>query len=48
MELTQKGDELLLVIKNERRRFILPNKLKSKEIIGAKYEDGVLKLSFDI
>ena len=48
MELTQKGDELLLVIKNERRRFILPNKLKNKEICGAKYEDGVLKLSFEI
>lgn len=46
MELLQKGDELTLIIKNERRRFILPAKLKNKEVQGAKYEDGVLKLSF--
>jgi arsenite-transporting ATPase len=46
MELTQKGDELTLIIKNERRSFILPAKLKNKEIQGAKYEDGMLKLTF--
>ncbi|MDF2908783.1 MAG: arsA1 [Herbinix sp.] len=46
MELLQKGDELTLIIKNERRSFILPAKLKNKEVQGAKYEDGVLKLSF--
>jgi arsenite-transporting ATPase len=47
MDLSQKGDELTLVIKNERRKFILPNKLKNKEIQSAKYENGVLKLVFD-
>jgi len=47
MELMQKGDELTLVIKNERRKFILPNKLKNKEVQSAKYEDGFLKLIFD-
>ncbi len=47
MELTQKGEELLLVIKNERRKFILPNRLRNKEICSAKYEDGVLKLTFE-
>ncbi|MDF2484474.1 MAG: arsA1 [Herbinix sp.] len=46
MELLQKGDELTLIIKNERRRFILPGKLKDREIQSAKYEEGVLKLSF--
>lgn len=46
MELTQKGEELTLVIKNERRTFILPNKLKNKEVQGAKYEEGILKLIF--
>lgn len=46
MDLLQKGDELTLVIKNERRRFILPNKLKNKEVQSAKYEDGMLKLIF--
>ena len=46
MELLQKGDELTLTIKNERRKFILPSKLKSREVQGAKYENGVLKLRF--
>ncbi len=46
LELLQKGDELTLIIKNERRRFILPSKLKKKEVQGAKYENGILKLSF--
>jgi arsenite-transporting ATPase len=46
MDLLQKGDELTLIIKNERRSIILPAKLKNKEVQGAKYEDGVLKLSF--
>ncbi len=46
MDLVQKGDELTLTIKNERRSFILPAKFKNKEIQGAKYEEGVLKLSF--
>lgn len=46
MDLTQKGDELTLIIKNERRKFILPNKLKNKEVQSAKYEDGCLKLIF--
>lgn len=46
MDLSQKGDELTLIIKNERRKFILPGKLKNKEVQSAKYEDGMLKLSF--
>jgi arsenite-transporting ATPase len=46
MELVQKGEELDISIKNESRKFILPGKLKNKEITKAKYEDGVLKLIF--
>ncbi len=46
MDLLQKGDELTLIIKNERRSFILPAKLKNKEVQGAKYEEGLLKLNF--
>lgn len=46
MDLTQKGDELTLIIKNERRKFVLPHKLRNKEITGAKYQDGTLKLYF--
>lgn len=44
MDLNQKGGELILSIKNERRRFLLPDSIKSKEIQSAKYEDGKLKL----
>lgn len=46
MELSQKGDELILIIKNERRKFILPAKLRNKDIQTAKYENGMLKLQF--
>jgi arsenite-transporting ATPase len=46
MDLSQKGDELTLIIKNERRKFILPPKLKNREVRSAKYEDGMLKLTF--
>lgn len=46
MEMLQKGDELTLIIKNERRKFILPGKLKNKEIKSAKYEEGKLNILF--
>lgn len=46
MDLSQKGDELTLTIQNERRKFILPNRLKNKEVQSAKYEEGVLKIIF--
>lgn len=46
MELSQKGDELIIIIKNERRKFILPAKLRNKEVKSAKYENGMLRLIF--
>jgi arsenite/tail-anchored protein-transporting ATPase len=46
MDLNQKGGEIILSIKNERRRFQLPDNLKSKEIQSAKYENGKLKIQF--
>jgi arsenite/tail-anchored protein-transporting ATPase len=46
MDLLQKGDELTIIIKNERRKFVLPSKLKRKEIKGAKYRDGKLQILF--
>ncbi len=46
MDLSQKGDEVTLIIRNERRKFILPSKLRNKDILSAKYEDGFLKLVF--
>ncbi|MHC1685181.1 MAG: ArsA family ATPase [Clostridiaceae bacterium] len=46
LNLYQKGDELSISIKNEKRSFILPRKLHSKEIIKANYEDGKLNIWF--
>jgi len=46
LKLSQKGDEITISIKNERRSFVLPTKLQSKEIIGAKYNDGKLNIHF--
>jgi arsenite-transporting ATPase len=47
-ELSQKGDELLLQINNERRCFTLPDILKGKEVEGASYEEGWLNIRFAI
>ncbi len=46
LKLSQKGDEITISIKNERRCLILPLKLQSLEIDGAKYEDGKLNIHF--
>ncbi|OPJ59707.1 ArsA family ATPase [Clostridium oryzae] len=46
LNLSQKGDEIAISIKNERRSLALPSKLQSKEITGAKYEDGKLSIYF--
>nr|WP_167957006.1 ArsA family ATPase [Anaerosporobacter faecicola] len=44
MELNQKGDELQVKFNNESRCFLLPDSLKGKEVVGAKFEDGWLTL----
>lgn len=46
LDLYQKGDELSIAIKNEKRNFILPQKLHSKEINGANYKNGKLIINF--
>ncbi|SHO42953.1 ArsA family ATPase [Anaerocolumna xylanovorans] len=46
LELRQIGNELLLGVKNEVRRFPLPLKLQEKEISSAKFEEGFLNISF--
>ncbi|MHB8062162.1 MAG: hypothetical protein ACYDG2_05950 [Ruminiclostridium sp.] len=33
-------------MKNERRCFVLPAKLQTKEITGAKYDEGKLNIHF--
>lgn len=47
MDLLQKGNELLLIIQNQRRRFLLPAKLARKEIVGARYRDGKMNILFE-
>jgi arsenite-transporting ATPase len=46
IDLNQKGGEIILSIKNERRNFLLPDTLKNKEIQSAKYVDGRLRIIF--
>ncbi len=43
----QKGDEISISIKNEKRNFMLPQKLQSKEIIKVSYEEGKLRIQFN-
>lgn len=46
IKLSQKEDEIIISIKNERRSFVLPTKLQSKEISSAKYDNGKLNIYF--
>lgn len=46
LQLTQKGDEITISIKNERRSFVLPAKLHSREIASAGYDKGKLNIHF--
>lgn len=46
LNLLQKGDELSISIKNEKRSFMLPKKLHSKEVDKANYKDGKLTIHF--
>lgn len=47
LDLMQNGDELIIAIKNERRSLVLPQKLKSKNLVGAKYENSKLNIFFE-
>lgn len=47
LNLFQKGDEISISMKNEKRNFMLPQKLHSKKIIKANYEDGMLRIQFN-
>lgn len=46
IKLSQNEDEIIISIKNERRGFVLPTKLQSKEISAARYADGKLNIYF--
>ena len=46
LDLKQSNDELIIGVKNEVRRFPLPIELQNKEISGAKFKEGYLKIEF--
>ena len=46
LDLLQNGDEISISIKNEKRNFVIPQKLHSKSIIKANYEGGKLRIQF--
>lgn len=46
LNIYQKGDELSVAVKNEKRNIILPKKLLNKEITTAQYEEGKLIIHF--
>ncbi len=46
LEMFQRGDEVSISIKNEKRNFVLPKKLESRQIQGADYSDGYLIIQF--
>ena len=47
LKLSQSGDEITIGVKNEKRSFILPAKIQSKEIVSAKYDEGNLNIYFE-
>ena len=47
LNLLQNGDEISISIKNEKRNFVIPQKLHSKNIIKANYEGGKLRIQFN-
>jgi len=46
MVLEQKGEDMIITIKNERRIYTLPDVVKGREIERAKLEDGRLQVQF--
>ena len=46
LDLRQNGDEIILAVKNEERRFPLAERLSSKNISGADFKDGYLTITF--
>ena len=46
LDLLQNGDELTIAIKNEKRTFIVPKKLISRNVTGAEYAGGYLNIKF--
>jgi len=47
LNLLQNGDEISISIKNEKRNFVIPQKLHSKKIVKASYDEGRLRIQFN-
>lgn len=45
-EISQKGDELLIQIKNEKRCFSLPDVVKGHDVVSATYKEGWMNIEF--
>lgn len=48
IDLSQKGDELIIKTKNLKRNIILPRTIQSLDVIGAKFEEDYLKVRFGV
>lgn len=46
LKLEQMDEELVIGVKNETRRFLIPKEFWNKEITGAKFENGYLRIRF--
>lgn len=46
LKLEQMDEELVIGVKNETRRFLMPKEFWNKEITGAKFENGYLRIRF--
>jgi len=46
LDMGQKGSELMIQIKNEKRCFTLPDVLRNKKVQSARYEEGKLRIKF--
>lgn len=46
IEMETSGGELVITVRNEKRRFTLPDMLKGKEAAGARLQEGWLEVRF--
>ena len=43
----QDGTNLILRVRNEARRFCLPDRVNRRKVTGCEFRDGVLRIAFD-
>lgn len=47
LDLRQDGDDLIVSLANQTRRFTVPDRFQGCDIVGARYEDGFLVVTFE-